>query len=182
MAGSSLVERFSLAGRRFASFVVDLATLEPSGAQGLLSRVEEELGPVDILVNNAGTIKRAPAAEHPAEEWREVLAVNLDAVWHLSQAAGKVIEAPARDGAAVVDTTGAGTRGMPDCCTPSSPAASPAEHCSSRTRWRRGRSAGSGRFRRSMVSCRGCSRRLRQAESGNQGVEHEGSLRVARAS
>ena len=30
--------------------------------------------PVDILVNNAGTIARAPAAEHPDEDWDRVLA------------------------------------------------------------------------------------------------------------
>ncbi|MGQ3255018.1 MAG: SDR family oxidoreductase, partial [Microbacterium aurantiacum] len=47
------------------------------------------LGAVDILVNNAGTIRRAPAAEHPAQDWDDVLAVNLDAVFHLSQAAGR---------------------------------------------------------------------------------------------
>lgn len=82
-------ERVRDTGRRFGSFAVDLATLDTEGAAGLLSRVEAELGPVDILVNNAGTIRRAPAAEHPEKEWREVLSTNLDAVWHLSQAAGR---------------------------------------------------------------------------------------------
>lgn len=82
-------ERVLATGRRFAAFSTDLSSLDPSGAKELLTRVEDELGPVGILINNAGTIKRAAAAEHPADDWREVVSTNLDAVWYLSQAAGK---------------------------------------------------------------------------------------------
>ena len=49
----------------------------------------EALGRIDILVNNAGIIRRAPLLEHPAADWDDVLAINLDAVFHLSQAAAK---------------------------------------------------------------------------------------------
>ena len=38
-----------------------------------------ERGVPDILVNNAGTIKRNPAAQHPDEDWFEVIDVNLNA-------------------------------------------------------------------------------------------------------
>src|SRR2546425_10538845 len=41
------------------------------------------------LVNNAGTICRAPAAEFPQKDWDEVIAVNLTAVFRLSQLAGQ---------------------------------------------------------------------------------------------
>ena len=54
-----------------------------------IDEAADVLGRVDILVNNAGTIRRAPAAEHGAADWDDVLAVNLDAVFHLSQAAGR---------------------------------------------------------------------------------------------
>ncbi len=40
-------------------------------------------------LNNAGIIRRAPAAEFSAEYWNEVIAVNLTAVFRLSQLAGK---------------------------------------------------------------------------------------------
>ncbi|RLQ94287.1 2-dehydro-3-deoxy-D-gluconate 5-dehydrogenase KduD [Falsibacillus albus] len=40
---------------------------------------------IDILVNNAGTIRRDKASEYSSENWREVMAVNLDAVFHLTQ-------------------------------------------------------------------------------------------------
>ena len=43
----------------------------------------------DVLVNNAGIIRRGAAAELSEEDWRATLAVNLDAAWHLSQAAAR---------------------------------------------------------------------------------------------
>lgn len=54
----------------------------------LVDDTVEAFGSIDILVNNAGTIRRAPAEEHPEEFWNEVIAVNLNAVWFLSQYAG----------------------------------------------------------------------------------------------
>jgi 2-deoxy-D-gluconate 3-dehydrogenase len=47
------------------------------------------LDQIDILVNNAGIIRRAPAAEVTAGDWDDVLTVNLDAAFQLSQAAGR---------------------------------------------------------------------------------------------
>ncbi|WOI39109.1 2-dehydro-3-deoxy-D-gluconate 5-dehydrogenase KduD [Alteromonas sp. CI.11.F.A3] len=44
---------------------------------------------VDILVNNGGTIFRAPATEFPLDAWQQVMKVNLDAAFLLSQAIGK---------------------------------------------------------------------------------------------
>jgi 2-deoxy-D-gluconate 3-dehydrogenase len=55
----------------------------------LIEKTVAEFGSIDILVNNAGTIRRAPAAEFSAEYWNEVIAVNLTAVFHLSQLAGQ---------------------------------------------------------------------------------------------
>ncbi len=46
-------------------------------------------GSIDILVNNAGTIRRAPAAEHSSQDWHDVLDLNLNAVFFLSQLAGR---------------------------------------------------------------------------------------------
>jgi 2-deoxy-D-gluconate 3-dehydrogenase len=43
---------------------------------------------VDVLVNNAGVIHRGPAAEVGYEQWRQVLAVNLDAAFLLTRACG----------------------------------------------------------------------------------------------
>jgi 2-deoxy-D-gluconate 3-dehydrogenase len=76
-------------GRRYMELETELAKLDAKSALQLLSDVENELGGVDVLVNNAGTIRRAPALEHGEDAWRQVLSVNLDAVWYLCQAAGQ---------------------------------------------------------------------------------------------
>ena len=57
----------------------------------LVDRAVESLGGLDILVNNAGAQIRHPARDFPLEDWDRVLAVNLDAVWILSQAAGRIM-------------------------------------------------------------------------------------------
>ena len=74
-------------GRKVVSLSADLT--DPSLAAGIIADATKQLGAPDILVNNAGTIRRAPAAEYPASDWDDVLTVNLDAVFHLSQAAGR---------------------------------------------------------------------------------------------
>jgi 2-deoxy-D-gluconate 3-dehydrogenase len=55
----------------------------------LIGRTVEEFGSIDILVNNAGMIRRAPAAEYPQNDWDELIAVNLTAVFRLSQLAAQ---------------------------------------------------------------------------------------------
>lgn len=44
-------------------------------------------GPIDILVNNAGAAAGMPFAKVGAELWRDMLAVNLDGMFHCCQAA-----------------------------------------------------------------------------------------------
>ena len=74
--------------------------LDDEGAASLIAAAEERLGQIDILVNNAGIIRRADALEHPLADWRAVMAVNLDAVWLLSQAAARSMAA--RDGGRII--------------------------------------------------------------------------------
>ncbi|WP_402469513.1 2-dehydro-3-deoxy-D-gluconate 5-dehydrogenase KduD [Isoptericola aurantiacus] len=83
------IARVEALGRRVHSVQRDLAAATPADLDSAVAEVEDALGAVDVLVNNAGTIRRAPAAEHPAEDWDTVLAVNLDAVFHLSRAVGR---------------------------------------------------------------------------------------------
>jgi 2-deoxy-D-gluconate 3-dehydrogenase len=55
----------------------------------LIGKTLDEFGSIDILVNNAGTIRRTPAAEFPQNYWDELIAINLTAVFRLSQLAGQ---------------------------------------------------------------------------------------------
>jgi 2-dehydro-3-deoxy-D-gluconate 5-dehydrogenase len=63
------------------------------GDAAVCARLVEEtvgyFGTIDILVNNAGIIRRSPAAEHPEEDWKEVIDVNLSSVFRLTQHAGR---------------------------------------------------------------------------------------------
>ena len=74
-------------GRKTFYFSGDLEDSNMPAA--LVERTIAEFGSIDILVNNAGVIRRAPAAEYPAEFWDELIAVNLTAVFRLSQLAGR---------------------------------------------------------------------------------------------
>ncbi len=54
--------------------------------QQMVARIEQEVGVIDILVNNAGIIKRIPMTEMTAEEFRQVIDVDLNAPFILSKA------------------------------------------------------------------------------------------------
>ena len=75
------------AGRKTFYFSADLAN--SNSCPALIEKTISEFGSIDILVNNAGVIRRAPAAEYPAAFWDELIAVNLTAVFHLSQLAAR---------------------------------------------------------------------------------------------
>lgn len=75
-------------GRKCSSAKIDLAGLEEERARDIIRTCTDILGGLDILVNNAGIIRRAPALEFSAKDWKEVLDINLNAVFYLTQAAG----------------------------------------------------------------------------------------------
>jgi 2-deoxy-D-gluconate 3-dehydrogenase len=74
-------------GRRSATVLGDLS--DPVAPALIIRDAEEALGPIDILFNNAGTIRRAPAAQHPDEDWDLVIAVDLSSAFRLSREVGR---------------------------------------------------------------------------------------------
>lgn len=54
--------------------------------QAMVAQIEQEVGVIDILVNNAGIIKRIPMCEMSAEEFRQVIDVDLNAPFIVSKA------------------------------------------------------------------------------------------------
>lgn len=83
-----VVDEITSAGGSAEAVVADLRDLDSAAeqARGVLSRTS-----VDILVNNAGMISRGPAENIGVDGWREVLTVDLDAVWVLSQEFGRAM-------------------------------------------------------------------------------------------
>jgi NAD(P)-dependent dehydrogenase (short-subunit alcohol dehydrogenase family) len=72
-------------GRRALPLVADLA--ESSARDGLVSRVERELGPVDILVNNAALAYYGPFEDLEPPELRRLTELDYVAPVELAQAA-----------------------------------------------------------------------------------------------
>ncbi len=60
---------------------------DPAAAERAFKAIESELGPVDVLINNAGILSNNKVAETTPDEWRKVLAVNLDGAFYLSRLA-----------------------------------------------------------------------------------------------
>lgn len=56
------------------------------GVQEMVRKIESEVGVIDILVNNAGIIKRIPMHEMSAEDFRQVIDVDLNAPFIMAKA------------------------------------------------------------------------------------------------
>ena len=78
-------------GRRFMAIDCNLRDATPAELDEVAGQIVQELGSLDVLVNNAGIIRREPALEHREEYWNDVIQINLNALFFLSQAAGRVM-------------------------------------------------------------------------------------------
>ncbi|HTV58810.1 MAG TPA: 2-dehydro-3-deoxy-D-gluconate 5-dehydrogenase KduD [Verrucomicrobiae bacterium] len=74
-------------GRKAEYFAGDITSA--SVCEALVEKITADFGSIDILVNNAGIIRRAKAVEYSAEDWNDVIAADLTAVFRLSQLAGR---------------------------------------------------------------------------------------------
>jgi gluconate 5-dehydrogenase len=70
----------------------------PAAIPPMVERAVAALGPIDILVNNAGTTWGAATLEHPLEAWHKVVALNLTAMFVVTQEVGRRCMVPRRRG------------------------------------------------------------------------------------
>jgi NAD(P)-dependent dehydrogenase (short-subunit alcohol dehydrogenase family) len=84
------------AGVRAEVAQLDLTQLP--GAADVVDDLSERLGGIGVLVNNAGTGSSTPALEMAYEEWREVIAVDLDGPFLCAQRAARRMVAAGRGG------------------------------------------------------------------------------------
>ena len=71
------LEAYTADGIDARGYLCDV-TDEPA-VQRLVADIERDLDPIDILVNNAGIIKRTPMHEMAAEDFRQVIDIDLTA-------------------------------------------------------------------------------------------------------
>jgi len=76
-------------GRKALVIRKDLS--RPEAAEEVVGAAVEKFGRLDILVNNAGTTCRAPVEDYGDEDWKIVIELNLNAVFRLCRAAGRVM-------------------------------------------------------------------------------------------
>ncbi len=58
---------------------------DPDEVATTCARIRGDRGEVDVLVNNAGILSNNKAAETAPDEWRKLMAVNLDGAFYLAR-------------------------------------------------------------------------------------------------
>ncbi len=76
-------------GINVKSLICDVA--DPSSVEHLVQQVQADLGDIDVLVNNAGLTWGAPAEEMTLDRWNQVINVNINGTFLMSQAVGKAM-------------------------------------------------------------------------------------------
>jgi 2-dehydro-3-deoxy-D-gluconate 5-dehydrogenase len=88
-------------GVRCATRELDLRALTPDDAAELMAWSRSRFEAIGVLVNNAGMIRRAPAVETAAEDWHDVIALNLTTPFFLAQAFARSLLRDGRQGSII---------------------------------------------------------------------------------
>lgn len=87
LVGTSSLEetekKITALGRKALAIKADLS--DRKAIPGIMQAAQAHFGHVDILVNNAGIIRRENFDSFTEKDWDDVIGVNLDAVFFLSQ-------------------------------------------------------------------------------------------------
>lgn len=89
-------EEVRATGRRAETAHLDLTRLP--GAASVVDELADRLGGIGVLVNNAGTGASTPFVDTAWDQWREVLAVDLDGPFLCGQRAARRMRAAGRGG------------------------------------------------------------------------------------
>lgn len=76
-------------GVKAKSFQVNVADAE--SCQAVVAEVYKEWGHIEILLNNAGICINEAAEEASLENWHKVIDINMNGVWYMSQAVGRIM-------------------------------------------------------------------------------------------
>jgi len=76
-------------GKTFKRIMIDLSYAKKEDLQKIVYSVIEEFSHIDILVNNAGISRRGEVEDLDENDWIDVVNVNLNVPFYLSQAVAK---------------------------------------------------------------------------------------------
>jgi 3-oxoacyl-[acyl-carrier protein] reductase len=102
-------------GRRALPLVIDVRKTEE--CERLAAETKREFGRIDILVNNAAAGRgrdRVPLLDLEESEWRRVLDVNINGMFLVTKAVGRVIREQGEGGRIVNISSIAGRLGLPN--------------------------------------------------------------------
>jgi NAD(P)-dependent dehydrogenase (short-subunit alcohol dehydrogenase family) len=71
--------------------VIKCDVTSPADADNLVMEVIDIYGRIDVLINNAGICIHEKAENMKLEDWKKVMAVNLDGVFIMSQSVGRAM-------------------------------------------------------------------------------------------
>lgn len=81
-------------GQKAISFKMDVT--EKEQVQSTVEKIVKYFGKIDVLINNAGIIDITDALDIDYKKWLDVINVNLNGVFLMSQAVGKIMAAQKR--------------------------------------------------------------------------------------
>jgi gluconate 5-dehydrogenase len=85
--GTAVAEAVRALGANAVAVPFDAS--DRAAGEAAVAGIEKDVGPIDILVNNAGMQLRGPIVDYPEENWRRIMATNLDPVFFLSQSVAR---------------------------------------------------------------------------------------------
>lgn len=100
----------AVATGKVTSVVADLSSRE--GCEALVEQATAAIGTIEILVNNAGKVEAGTILETTPEQWRSVMALSLDAQFHMTQLVARQLVAEDKGGRIINMAGGAAFSGM----------------------------------------------------------------------
>jgi SDR family mycofactocin-dependent oxidoreductase len=100
-------------GRKILAKEIDVRDLD--GQQRLVADAVEQFGRLDIAVANAGVLNWGRVWEISAEQWQQVMDVNLTGVWNTMKAVVPAMIEAGNGGSIINISSAAGIKAVPGC-------------------------------------------------------------------
>jgi NAD(P)-dependent dehydrogenase (short-subunit alcohol dehydrogenase family) len=109
--GNQTAQEVVASGGVASAAAVDVG--DPAAVRGFVSHVVAEHGRIDVLLHCAGICPRRPFLEMTEEDWHDVVRINLDGTFYITQAVARVM-VPRNAGTMILVTSDRGLYGSVD--------------------------------------------------------------------